>query len=142
VDYASAAFGGCLVKASNEHYGPACQLISPFPPLHMFDGLESSRSRVSEHFEEVVIQLGKKVAIQQLLFDFTYFVNNSPLFISVAVGIDGQWTEIVKKTSVKAFAANKKAFSLPLPVTAQEILVRTFPDGGINRLHVYGVPIA
>lgn len=140
IDFASSAFGGQLIRASNEHYGPAVQLISPFPPIHMFDGLESARSRAWDHSEEVVLQLGSMVKIHRLVLDFTYFVNNNPLYISVSACIDGHWVEIIGKTMVKAFAANRKEFNLQAPVTAQKILLRTFPDGGINRLHVYGDP--
>ncbi len=53
VDVASAAMGGSITRASNEHYGPAVQILSPFPPLSMFDGLESARSRMVGHFEDV-----------------------------------------------------------------------------------------
>ncbi|MFW7381944.1 MAG: serine hydrolase [Oligoflexus sp.] len=140
IDYASTAFGGRLLKASNEHYGPAVQLLSPFPPLHMFDGLESARSRAKEHVEEVVIQLGRPVSIQRIILDFTYFVNNNPVFVSLSAWVDEQWIEIVEKTAVKAYAANQKEIQLRSPMTAQKILLRTYPDGGINRLHVYGEP--
>ena len=80
------------------------------------------------------------VKIHRLVLDFTYFVNNNPLYVSVSACIDEHWVEIIGKTMVKAFAANSKEFNLQAPVTAQKILLRTFPDGGINRLHVYGDP--
>ena len=53
LNLASLAYGAKLIKASNEHYGPAIQVISPFSPINMFDGLESARSRIKDHFEEV-----------------------------------------------------------------------------------------
>ncbi|MBI2376262.1 MAG: serine hydrolase [Deltaproteobacteria bacterium] len=137
-DWASAAFGGAVVRASNEHYGPAKQVISPFPPLHMFDGLESARSRDPGHHEEVVIRLGKPITIGRVVLDFEYFVNNNPREISVlgAFG-EGPWVELVPRTGVKAYAGNWRELRIERSEILDRVLVRTYPDGGINRIHVY-----
>lgn len=138
-DWASLALGGSVVRASNEHYGPAAQVISPFPPLHMFDGMESARSRKSGHSEEVVIRLGKSTAIERVILDFTYFVNNNPLEISIdGLTAGGAWTELVERKRVKAFASNRKVFEIHSDATFEQLRVRTYPDGGINRIQVFG----
>jgi malate synthase len=138
IDFASAAFGGSLVHASNEHYGPAAQVISPYPPIHMFDGLESARSRAPGHSEEVVLQLGRPSAIEKIVIDFTFFVNNNPLWISIE-GLQGEtWTKIAPKTEVKAFAGNQKEFTNPHSGPFSQVRIRTYPDGGINRIKVFG----
>jgi allantoicase len=72
-DVSSMALGGKIISTSNEHYGPSFQIISPFSPIHMFDGFESARSRILNNHEEVVIELGKKSAINR-------FVSLVPLF--------------------------------------------------------------
>ncbi|MGE3975257.1 MAG: serine hydrolase [Bdellovibrionales bacterium] len=137
IDYASLAFGGSVVSATNEHYGPAAQVISPFPPINMFDGLESARSRTRGHNEEVVVKLGKEIKIERIVLDFQFFVNNNPLQVSIEALQNGKWKEIVKKTTVKAFAANKKEFLIHDSEKSEQIKVRIYPDGGINRIHVY-----
>lgn len=137
IDQASLAFGGNVVSVSNQHYGPAAQVISPFPPIHMFDGFESARSRVKGHFEELVLQLGKPIPIQKIVFDFKYFVNNNPSALSIEGLKDGQWVELVSKTSVKAFAGNKKEFKIQSQDLWSQIKVKVHPDGGIHRVHVY-----
>lgn len=138
IDYACAAFGGRMLKATNEHYGPAAQVLSPYPPLHMFDGLESARSREPGHVEEVTIGLGKKIRIERIVCDFTYFVNNNPLHVSFE-GVDGdKRVSLVEKTKVKAFAAKLQEFRVTHPGAFDQIIVRAYPDGGINRIHVYG----
>lgn len=138
MDLACAAFGGGLVKATNEHYGPAIQVISPFPPLHMFDGLESARSRKPGHFEEVILQLGQKTKIDRLVMDFKYFVNNNPLEVSVH-GLDGDHSvELIERTRVKAFAGNQKQFLIESPREFERLMIRTYPDGGVNRIKVFG----
>jgi malate synthase len=137
-DYASLAFGGSVTRASNEHYSPASQIISPYPPIHMFDGLESARSRVPGHSEEVELKLGSRIRIQGVVLDFTYFVNNNPVAVSIE-GMHGKtWVEIVAKTPVKAFAANQLELRVRNPEVFQDIRVRIFPDGGINRIKVFG----
>lgn len=137
INWASAAHGAKLLSATNEHYGPAVQVISPYPPIHMFDGLESARSRMNDHFEEVVIALGKPIRIGTLELDFRFFVNNNPLFVSIH-GYDGKkWEEVVSKTSVKAFAGNQKRFRITNEKVFAQIMLRTYPDGGVHRIKVF-----
>ncbi|WP_413287732.1 serine hydrolase [Bdellovibrio sp. HCB337] len=136
VDAASVAFGGKVVRASNEHYGPAAQVISPYPPLHMFDGLESARSRKKGHSEEMVLALGKESRIERIDIDFTYFVNNNPLELSIE-GLSGdKWIPLVAKTNVKAYAGNKIRFGLNTKESFSQVKVTAIPDGGMNRVKV------
>jgi allantoicase len=137
IDYASAAFGGRVVAATNEHYGPAAQVISPLLPLNMFDGMESARSRDAGHFDEVTIRLGEVIKPGCIVLDFKYFVNNNPRAVEVLGYTDGAWKTIVDLTPVKAFAANKKVIRVNVDLKTDQIKVRTLPDGGINRVHVY-----
>lgn len=137
IDWACAAFGGRLLRATNEHYGPAIQLISPFPPLHMFDGLESARSRDPDHQEEVVIALGRAIVLGRVVFDFTYFVNNNPRDVQVFARQDTGWLDVTGRISVKPFAANRKTVPIVQSVTTDQLMIRTFPDGGINRVQVF-----
>lgn len=129
--------GEKLIKATNEHYGPAIQVISPYPPIHMFDGLESARSRKPGHFEEVTIALAKPRALQKVLMDFKFFVNNNPAFVSIEGRHNGEWIVLADKTFVKPFAGNQKMFELWETRAVDQVRVRTYPDGGINRLRFY-----
>lgn len=138
-DVASSAFGAKVLKASNEHYSPASLLISPFAPMSMFDGLESARSRKSGNFEEVDIQLARASKLHRLEMDFTYFVNNNPLYVSVHGLSNGEWVELVPKSQVKAFAGNQKIIKLDNDLLIEQLKVKTYPDGGMNRLHAYSM---
>ncbi len=137
INMTSSAFGGRLVSVSNQHYGPADQVISPFPPIHMFDGFESARSRKPGHFEELVLKLGKPTPVKNVVLDFKYFVNNNPSAISLEGLKDGKWIELAPKTTVKAFAGNKKEFKISNAEVIEQIKVKVFPDGGIHRVMVY-----
>ncbi len=138
VDIATVALGGKIMHASNEHYGPAAQIISPYPPLDMFDGFESARSRAKDHFEEVVILLGRRAAIHRIEIDFTFFKNNNPRDLSIE-GLDeaGQWIPIFKRNSVKAYAGNVLNVPLTSPRILHHLKIKVFPDGGMNRVRAF-----
>ena len=137
VNLASAALGAKVVSASNEHYGPAAQVISPFPPLHMFDGMESARSRKAGHSENVTIALAAPAVLEKVQLDFHYFVNNNPLQVQIEGLVGGQWVTLVPKTPVKAFAGNTREFLVESAAQVSQIRVTTFPDGGINRIRAF-----
>lgn len=133
----SLAFGGSVVSVSNQHYGPVAQIVSPFPPIHMFDGFESARSRTPGHFEEIVVKLGQATKISSIVFDFKYFVNNNPAAISIEGLKNNQWVPLAPITKVKAFAANKKEFPIKETDPIEQIKVKVYPDGGIHRILVF-----
>jgi len=137
LDLASAAFGAKVVSASNQHYGPATQVISPYPPLHMFDGLESARSREPNHSEDVVIQLAHPSRIGRIELDFTHFIYNNPREVEVEGRCDRSWISLVKRRSVKAYAGNSIALQAHAISICDQIRVTVFPDGGINRVRVF-----
>jgi allantoicase/malate synthase/CubicO group peptidase (beta-lactamase class C family) len=139
VDFASAGLGGKVIGVTNEHYGPAERIISPFPPVNMFDGFESARSRDRDHREEVHIQLAKPVRVTRVLIDFTYFRNNNPRELSVSGIAAGKSVTLVAKTPVKAFAGNKIEFNVNVAEKIESVTVTAFPDGGMNRVHVFGI---
>lgn len=136
-NWASAALGARVVSASNQHYGPAVQVISPFPPIHMFDGFESARSRTPGHFEELILKLGQATKIRSVVLDFKYFVNNNPVAVELFGLKESQWLEITPKTSVKAFAGNKKEFIITNCEEFEQLKVCIHPDGGVHRIIVY-----
>jgi allantoicase len=137
LDLACAAFGATIVSASNQHYGPAAQVISPYPPLNMFDGLESARSRDAGHSENVVIALAMPARIGRVEIVFTYFVNNNPREITIEGLCKNKWVPLVERTQVKAFAANSIRFAINHPEVCEQIRVTAFPDGGMNRVRVF-----
>ncbi len=138
VNLADAALGAKIVQTTNEHYGPAAQLISPFPPLDMFDGFESARSRTMNHREEVVVALAKPGRISRIEIDFSYFKNNNPRELSIiGLGPSGEVT-LVEKAPVKAFAGNTAAFWIHEEASFHRIKLIVYPDGGMNRLRVFG----
>ena len=140
IDLASSAYGAKILKASNEHYGPASQMISPYAPLHMFDGLESARSRSPGHTESVHLQLAKPGKIARIEMDFTYFRNNNPREVELQGLSQGVWKQILPKTLVKHYAGNRFIRDLDSKEVYTEVKLTVHPDGGLNRLHLFGRP--
>jgi allantoicase len=136
---ASTALGATILKATDEHYSPAVLVISPFSPINMFDGMESARSRIPGHFEEVVVKLAKVAACKKIETDFTYFVNNNPLEVSVDGLASGEWIELIPRTNVKAYAGNKMSFGINEKRSVSQVRVRTYPCGGMNRFKVFSI---
>ena len=134
---AGVALGAKVLKATDEHYSPAAQALSPFGPINMFDGMESARSRIPGHFEELIVKLAKPAPIHRIELDYSYFVNNNPLEVSIEGYTDGKWSELVPKTNVKAFAGNKKVFKVESKAVFDQVRVRNYPCGGMNRLKVF-----
>jgi malate synthase len=134
---ASVALGAKVLSATDEHYSPAVSVLSPFSPINMFDGMESARSRTPGHFEEVVIQLAKKAPIHLIEMDFSYFVNNNPLEVSVDGLTNGKWVPVISKTNVKAFRGHKKRFEITDTAVFEQLKIQSHPCGGMNRFKAY-----
>lgn len=138
VNGASAALGAKIIRATNEHYGPARQIISPFPPVHMFDGLESARSRQSGHYEEVEIQLSEPMVLSAIELDFQFFINNNPREVSIFGWHEDQWMPLFENFFTKPFAGTCCLLRLPKnSIQVSSLLLRTFPDGGVNRIRIF-----
>lgn len=139
VDAASILLGAKVIRASNEHYGPAHQVLSPFPPIHMFDGFESARSRIPGHFEELWIQLAHPCRPHRIEVDFSYYRNNNPIALEI-IGIlssSKAETPLVPQERVKEFAGNQKIWTLHPEKWIDQLKIRVFPDGGFHRLRIF-----
>lgn len=130
----SVEFKASIISASDEHYAPAINVLSPIPPLNMFDGLESKRSRNPDHKEELVIELNESKSVEHLTFDFTYFVNNNPKYLSVFADVDGKWINLADKFFCKPYAGNLLKLDFSNPLKTRKLKFNFFPDGGVNRI--------
>ena len=134
---ASSGLGARVLSATDEHYSSASHVLSPFSPINMFDGVESARSRTPGHFEEVVIELARAGQLHRIEMDFTYFVNNNPLEVSVDGLSHGKWINMIPRTPVKAFRGSKKVFEISQNEVIEQLKLRSFPCGGINRIKAF-----
>ena len=72
---------------------------------------------------------------------FSYFINNSPRDLDVYGEVDGKWVPMAEKMRVKPWAGNRLRINCKTTRT-KKVRLRLFPDGGINRFKVFGVPVS
>ncbi|KAI9024723.1 galactose-binding domain-like protein [Hyaloraphidium curvatum] len=146
---ADALLGAAVIAATDEHYSPAALIISPGPPLDMFDGLESARSRRAGSSESATVRLAWPCEIEAVDVDFTYFRNNNPKelgieYLSEVGNGNGEpaWKTLVPCTPVKPFAGSVKRFAFGADRRAAlgpaaVLRISAYPCGGFNRVRVW-----
>ena len=140
---ASSAYGASIVSCTNEHYGSSAQTLSLICHYLCLTGL-SSRSHDRKHMEVICIRLAELNEIDAVEFDFTYFVHNNPVALEVLgrsqEGGATAWINVIAKTNVKAYAGNKRRFTIQddKKFATDQIKVIVYPDGGFNRIKVFG----
>lgn len=150
LDLAAVELGGRPLAASDEHFGAALNLLMPEPPADMGDGWETRRRR-SPGYDWVIVRLGTRGSIDEVVVDTTHFRGNFPEACRlegcdapeagpVAVPEGVRWRELVRRTRLRADARHRfRAVGRSGPVT--HVRLSIFPDGGVARLRVYGKPV-
>uniref|UniRef100_A0A7S1PIM5 malate synthase n=1 Tax=Percolomonas cosmopolitus TaxID=63605 RepID=A0A7S1PIM5_9EUKA len=139
IDVANACYGGRVIFATNERFGPASSVVAPFKARGMFDGFETARSRIPGHIDYIVVQLAAPSKLDRIEVEFTYFVNNNPRFITV-YGYDADDDEylLVHKMNVKPYAGNTLVV---IPINndryTHRVKIVSDPDGGYNRVRFF-----
>ena len=142
VNLARLDLGARIIDSSNNRYGDSLGLLSPSKPENMGDGWETARSRNTDSYQHVVIQLAKPAIIEALELDFAYFIFNNPLEIEILGKNDqGAWESLVPRKRSKEFAGETMVENSLPQIKCSQIQLRTYPCGGLNRLRVIGKPI-
>lgn len=148
MDLASERLGGRALEANDEFFAPKENLLRLAPPVwregeytergKWMDGWETRRRR-EPGYDWCVVQLGLPGVIHGIVVDTSFFTGNYPEACSVeARAEDGTWIEILSRRPLEGNAQNP----FPIEPTGRYTHVRLniFPDGGVARLRVYGVP--
>lgn len=142
IDLAYVGNGGVAIKVSDQHFGSADNLLLPGRGHDMSDGWETKRSRVPNHVDWAVVQLGRKASyINKIVIDTAHYRGNFPQFITVhgingTPGEDAEWIELVGKSrtgpdQIHEFPVNKN-------VSLDHVKLTIIPDGGVKRIRVFG----
>jgi len=152
VDFASMSNGGLVIAASDMFFGSRENLIMPGPSLSMRDGWETKRRRGQGH-DWAIVRLGHPGKIVRIEVDTTHFKGNFPdtcsidtcfapdrsILEPVVPTSDAAWQEIVSQT--KLYADQTHVFEPELAgKIVTHVRLNIYPDGGVARLRVFGVP--
>ncbi|MFF2938772.1 allantoicase [Streptomyces niveus] len=140
-DLAALANGGRVEDASDRFYSPATNTIQPGRSQQMDDGWETRRRRDKGN-DWIRYALAEQSEIRAVEIDTAYLLGNSAGWAALSVRDDGPgteegpWTEILPRTRLQPDTNHR--FVLDRPVTARQVRMGIFPDGGISRLRLFG----
>ena len=141
IDLAAVANGGRVLDASDMFFSAPQNLLMPDESAHMGDGWETRRRRGPGH-DWVTIRLGLAGVLRQVEVDTTHFKGNFPescsLEVSDSAASPRTWKEVLRRMPLQSDSTHR--FEIAESVSASEVRFNIFPDGGVARLRVYGVP--
>lgn len=158
VDLASAALGGAVLWATDDFFAGKDNLLLPhaavFDPKaygdrgKVMDGWESRRKRTPGH-DSCVVRLGVPGAVRGFDVDTSWFMGNQPPFCSIqgcvadsgasVADLEGAaWIEVLGQVPLDAGSHNLFAATRVEHLT--HLRLHIYPDGGVARLRVFGIP--
>jgi allantoicase len=143
VDLAAVENGGVVVAASDTFFGPRHALVMPGRAHDMSDGWETRRTR-REGPEWVVVRLAAEGTIRAAEIDTWRFKGNAPESVALAVGAspEGPWHEILARTRVLPHTRHVLETEIVPHAPGRYVRMSIWPDGGVSRLRLFGVPSA
>ncbi len=159
IDLASASMGGRALICSDDFFAGMDNLVNPDEPVFdpdaytdrgkLMDGWESRRRRSPGH-DWAIVELGVRGVIRGVDIDTAFFMGNHPPY----GGLDGavvddqltpeqlrdevEWVPLLRQVPLERGSHNLFAVDDDTPYT--HVRLHQYPDGGISRLRVYGIP--
>ncbi len=145
-DLAALENGGLLTGCSNEFYGRPVQLISPGLARDMGEGWETARRR-DDGNDWVAVRLATTGVVRLAELDTSWFLHNAPGAARLTGCPDGAdpndpagWVELLPRTPLQPDTRHR--FVLPAGPAVTDVRLDAYPDGGMARLRLWGVPTA
>jgi allantoicase len=148
LDLAAIEHGGLVADASDMFFGSRHNLIMPGRPAGMHDGWETRRRRGPGH-DWAIVKLGRRGRIVQVDVDTTHYKGNAPGQCSIevcdaegdaAASALGPWRDLLGPTPLLPHTLHRFDGALADAGAATHVRFNIFPDGGVARLRVYGLP--
>lgn len=155
LDLADARLGSQVVAVSDEWFAPASRMLQAGEPVwkegvfddsgKWMDGWETRRKRFEGH-DQAVIRLGVPGVLKGVDIDTRFFTGNHP----PAASLDGcfctegdpddstSWSEVLAAVGLQGDSHHYHPIDDERPWT--HLRLNIYPDGGIARLRLYGVP--
>ena len=159
IDLALESNGGRTLLASDDFFAPKENLLKSGRGVFIedkytnqgkwMDGWESRRKRTEGH-DWCILRLGKPGMIRELNIDTNHFMGNFPSHTSVEAcsmpeysGVDeiienDGWEEILTKVELNGDSQN--IFQISCKQSFTHVRLHIYPDGGVARFRVHGVP--
>lgn len=152
VDLAAAENGGTVVTCNDAFFGPKDNLILPGRAPNMGEGWETRRKRVPG-FDWIIVRLALPGSIHKVEVDTNHFKGNYPdtcslegIYLREPVGDFAnaphlQWRELLPRTKLQAHHRHfYEAAELRDKGPFTHVRLCIYPDGGVSRLRLHGVP--
>ena len=151
LDLASVVNGGAVVAASDMFFGSKENLIMPHVARDMRDGWETRRRR-GPGYDWAIVKLGRPGRVRSIEVDTKHFKGNYPDQCSIDAchapnaGIDGlswtqhAWQPLMSKMKLAADTNHRFASELADLGPVSHLMLNIYPDGGVSRMRVLGVP--
>ncbi len=144
VDLAAAEHGGFVVTCSDMFFGSRNNLIMPGDATHMGDGWETRRRRGPGH-DWAIVRLAAPGTIRRVVVDTRHFKGNAPgaCDLDAAAADDNaleaaRWRTLVGRVPLRPHSVHE--FDVEPPGDATHVRLNVYPDGGVARLRLFGVP--
>jgi allantoicase len=158
-DLAARRLGGSVVAANDELFAEKENLIKTEPAAFSaieyghkgkaYDGWETRRRREPGH-DYAIVRLGVPGVVHGVVVDTSFFRGNYPPEISVeALAAQGypspaeltrlSWQTLVARSPAEPDALN--GYSVLSPHRWSHVRLSIYPDGGVARLRVHGIPV-
>jgi allantoicase len=116
-------------------YSSPANLLMPGLARVMGDGWETARRRDDSN-DWVAVRLACAGSVEMVELDTSHFVGNAPGWATL--GYDGG--DLIARTALQPDTRHR--FAVAGAPVAEEVRLDVYPDGGMARLRVFGVPTA
>jgi allantoicase len=154
VDLLAVEQGGRALAASDLFYSHPRNLTMPGRGARMDDGWETKRRRPDAHgvlgHDWCVLHLGAEGVIRRVELDTAHFKGNYPDSCSMEVSrhtaagewdvAGAEWRELLPQTKLRADHVHFFEKELRDAGPATHVRLNIYPDGGVSRLRLFGVP--
>jgi allantoicase len=149
IDVAAAENGAEVLSSSDMFFGVRHNLIMPGRALNMGDGWETKRRRGPGH-DWALLALAAESTLHRIEVDTNHFKGNYPDTcmiegVSLRPGDDLasptlSWKEILPRTKLQAHTRHFFEEELTSRGPFSHVRLNIYPDGGVSRLRLFGLP--
>ncbi|RYY41316.1 MAG: allantoicase [Chitinophagaceae bacterium] len=151
-DLASALNGGQAIACNDMFFSSMSNLIMPGRGINMGDGWETKRNRTPNNRDWVIIRLGHPGIIREAIVDTAHFKGNYPDRCSIegclatndesVMNDEVEWKTLLPEQKLSADNIHTFASELAAHSAVSHVRLNIFPDGGVSRLRLIGIPSA